>query len=714
MIIASHIKRRITKWSMTKKQLLMTILLVMAISMTGYSNYAYGALSTPTSFGTITVNSNDSLDLICNDPTFDAGENIEGRIIVIDNDGGFSSPEFTIGGETDTITLTCDGSTVNAIDFSSASYTDLADINIRLIVYDDAQIDSQVDSTFEVADNTSPTITGTGSTQTIQLELTNSFVLPTPTVSDNDPAYSEIVTVGGDVPDTSLVGVYTITFSAPNDASGNLATGGDDVVITVEDTSIPTLAANQANPFELFVNDAVPSLDVTVTDNDKSVNGDIIACDMSGVDTVTVGIDPAYCDFTDPSGNDAVQFTYIVNIVAGNAPVFTDSNGDETIAFGSAFTHAGFLASDIEDGNVTSSITVDVRDPSGVTTLDDVVQSLIVIDSNISGIWVIEASVVDSNSNPAGAITLITVGAEPVVKRSGGGNGDEHKKRPTFNNDHKSNVDLIDCGFSHNGVCYEITGYHTPFDKVEIPLGIPQTFTISADAANWIKWMELCLVPAIGEMDDAEWCTEVYFETNGDLKEFKIVSDEVLTNEDLNVTTMKEGTTFTASISNVKFVDIPYFEVVGIKAVDRDNRIEAAFMNDGFEFTGVPSIDNPIVSVHLPQEGRGLTELQRVDKINNIWETENGDQYTNHELSEWMRITPMEYERHTDSGELKNRNHSVFPSLIKWTQKNAVDVFDSSSIQGSDKGFKTVEYPDIDTRTQFLLDHGLLGLTRGS
>jgi hypothetical protein len=712
MIIASYIKTKKSEAPMTKKQLLMTILLVMAISMTGYSNLAYGALSTPTSFGTITVNSNDSLDLICNDPTFDAGESIEGREILIDN-GPFGSPEVTIGGETDLIALICDGIAVNAIDFSSALYTDLADINIRLIVYDDAEIDSQADSTFEVADNISPTITGTGSTQTIELEAVNSFSLPTPIVSDNDPAYSEIVTVGGDVPDTSFVGVYTITFSAPNDASGNLATGGADVVITVEDTSIPTLVRNQANPQAILVNDAVPTLEVTVTDNDKSVNGDIIACNTASVDNTTVGGYTATCDFTDPSSNNAVQVTYTVNVSSGNAPIITDNNGDGSINFGSAFTHTGFLASDIEDGNVTSSITVDVRDPSGVTTLDDVVQSLIVIDSNISGIWEIEASVVDSNSNPASAITSITVGAEPIVKKKSGGSSNDAKARPTFNNNHRSLVDVVDCGFSHNGVCYEVTGYHTPFDKVEIPLEIPQTFTISADTSRWMKWMELCLVPAIGEMNEAEWCTEVYFESNGDLKEFKIISDEVLTNEDLIVTTMKNGTTFTASISNVKFVDIPYFEVIGIKAVDRNNKVEYAFMNDGFEFTGVPSIDNPIVSVHLPLEGKGLTELQRVDKINNIWETENGVQYTNYELSGWMRITPMEYERHTDSGELKNRNHNVFPSLIEWTQKNAVDVFDSSVIQGSDKGFKTVEYPNIDSRTQFLLDHDLTGLTRG-
>jgi hypothetical protein len=441
---------------MTKKQLLTTILLVMAISMTGYSNYAYGAISTPTSFGTITVNSNDSLDLICNDPTFDAGESIEGREILIDDNAGFGSPEFTIGGETDLITLTCDGLTINAIDFSSASYTDLANINIRLVVYDDAQIDSQADSTFEVADN-----------------------------------------------------------------------------------------------------------------------------------------------------------------------------------------------------------------------------------------------------------------SIPIVKKGGGGS-DDGKTRPTFNTKHDSNVDVVDCGFSHNGVCYEVTGFHTSFDKVKIPLNFPQTFTISADAGNLMKWMEICLVPAIGEMNKAEWCTEVHFETNGDLKEFKIVSDEILTNEDLRVTTKKEGTIFTASISNVKFVDIPYFEVIGIIAVDRDNRSESAFMNDGFEFTGVPSIDNPIVSVHLPIEGTGLTELQRVDKINNIWETENGIQYTNYELSGWKRITPMNFERHSDSGEIKNRSHSAFQSLIKSTQKNAVDVFDSSSIQGSDKGFKTVEYPSIDSRTQFLLDHDLLSLIRGS
>ena len=50
------------------------------------------------------------------------------------------------------------------------------------------------------------------------------------TVTDNDPSYSEVVTIGGDTVNTSVSGEYTITYNAPADADGNRP---DEKTITI-------------------------------------------------------------------------------------------------------------------------------------------------------------------------------------------------------------------------------------------------------------------------------------------------------------------------------------------------------------------------------------------------------------------------------------------------------------------------------------------------
>ena len=92
-------------------------------------------------------------------------------------------------------------------------------------------------------DTRSPVITPAGSSETVELESTNSYSELGGTVNDDDSSYSGTVTVTGDAPDTSAVGVYTVLYDAPDDATGNSA-AQQSIVITVEDTTPPTFDVN--------------------------------------------------------------------------------------------------------------------------------------------------------------------------------------------------------------------------------------------------------------------------------------------------------------------------------------------------------------------------------------------------------------------------------------------------------------------------------------
>jgi len=71
--------------------------------------------------------------------------------------------------------------------------------------------------------------------------------------------------------------------------------------------------------------------------------------------------------------------------------------------------------------------------------------------------------------------------------------------------------------------------------------------------------------------------------------------------------------------------------------------------------------------------------------------------------SDSFRLVNQSYERHIDSGMVKNRTHSAYSNLLLWQEKVATEIFDSSLIQGSDKGFTPAPVSTgIDHRTETL------------
>tara|TARA_Y100000768_G_scaffold320812_1_gene256683 strand:- start:158 stop:3280 length:3123 start_codon:yes stop_codon:yes gene_type:complete len=236
---------------------------------------------------------------------------------------------------------------------------------------------------YEIADTTAPVITVLGNNpETVEVGSAYSDAGAT---SDG----GESITITGSV-DTSVLGIYTITYSA-TDASGNQATATRTV--NVVDTMAPIITVLGNNPETIEVgsnyNDAG-----AIADGGETVT-------ITGtVDTNTVGVYTITYSASDSSGNTATE-TRTVNVVDTTDPVITVlGNNPETIEVGSNYNDAGATS----DGGET------------VTTTGTV-------NTNIVGVYTITYTVTDASGNQATATRTVNVvdTTAPVIELVGSG-----------------------------------------------------------------------------------------------------------------------------------------------------------------------------------------------------------------------------------------------------------------------------------------------------
>ena len=113
------------------------------------------------------------------------------------------------------------------------------------------------------------------------------------------------------------------------------------------------------------------------------------------VDVNTPGTYTITYNVTDSDGNAATTVTRTVTVVEpGNTdPVITlNGNAAITITAGDGFTDAGATATDLEDGNLTSSIQV-----TGT------------VDPTTAGVYVLTYSVTDTDGNTVSVTRTVTV-----------------------------------------------------------------------------------------------------------------------------------------------------------------------------------------------------------------------------------------------------------------------------------------------------------------
>ncbi|MBQ4820921.1 immunoglobulin-like domain-containing protein [Aquimarina sp. MMG016] len=212
---------------------------------------------------------------------------------------------------------------------------------------------------------------------------------------------ADIVTVNP--VDTSVTGVYTVTYNV-SDAAGNDATEVTREV-TVSDTTVPVISLTGDAAVTVEAGSTYSDAGATASDSlDGDITADIVT--VNPVDTSVPGVYTVTYNVSDAEGNDAVEVTREVTVVDTTAPtIVLNGSANETAEAGSTYTDSGATASDIVDGDLTTSIIV--VNP---------------VDTSVPGVYTVTYNVSDAEGNDAVEVTReVTVSDTtiPVITLSG-------------------------------------------------------------------------------------------------------------------------------------------------------------------------------------------------------------------------------------------------------------------------------------------------------
>jgi large repetitive protein len=235
-----------------------------------------------------------------------------------------------------------------------------------------------------VSDNSKPVIALVGPA-TLNLNIGDTYTEQGATaIDDVDGNISNQIAIGGDVVNTSLPGIYTVTYNV-NDAAGNAA---DEVTRTVNVTDVtpPTITLLGDNPVELAAGDTYSEPGFTAVDN---VDGDVSGNVQIGGDAVDTNVPDTYIityNVSDAAGNAATEVTRTVVVTDQTAPVITLNGPNPLIlAAGSTYVEAGATAQDNVDGDISGAIAINNS----------------ALNTSIPGSYDIIYSVSDAAGNPA-------------------------------------------------------------------------------------------------------------------------------------------------------------------------------------------------------------------------------------------------------------------------------------------------------------------------
>jgi large repetitive protein len=212
----------------------------------------------------------------------------------------------------------------------------------------------EVTRTVTVADTTAPVITLLGDNPVgVECGGTYSDAGATATDSCEGDLTANII-AAEDTVDTSAPGSYTITYNV-SDTASNAATEVTRTV-NITDTTKPVITLLGNNPVIVECGSSYTDAGATVID---ACSGNLTAgiVIVNPVNPAVPGTYTVTYNASDASSNAAVEVTRTVNVTDTTAPVITPlGNSPVTVECGGTYTDAGATASDVCDGDLTSSI----------------------------------------------------------------------------------------------------------------------------------------------------------------------------------------------------------------------------------------------------------------------------------------------------------------------------------------------------------------------
>ena len=286
---------------------------------------------------------------------------------------------FTDPGAVATDNYDNDSSLTGSISVSGS--IDISNLGTYLLTYSvsdsSGNAANTVERTVQVVDTTEPIISLNGNSS-INHTYQTAFVDPGATVTDNyDTNLSSLIVVSGSVNENSL-GTYNLLYDV-SDSSGNAA---ETITrqVTVLDDLPPVITLTGDSVVYLAIGDSYVDDGATANDNhDGVLTGAIFT--SGTVTTSNVGTYTISYNVTDSNGNQAFQET--ITVIVLTPPLITlQGDNPMTIEIGSNYIELGAIASDPEDGDLTSSISI-----SGA------------VNTDVIGTYQIQYSVTDSEGN---------------------------------------------------------------------------------------------------------------------------------------------------------------------------------------------------------------------------------------------------------------------------------------------------------------------------
>ena len=258
------------------------------------------------------------------------------------------------------------------------------------------------DSSGATPDTTAPVISLNGGAA-VTVEAATTYADSGATALDDSDGDITAAIVTINPVDTSIPGVYTVTYNV-SDAAGNDAVEVTREV-TVADTTAPVISLTGDAAVTVEAGSTYADAGATASDSlDGDITADIVI--VNPVDTSVPGIYTVTYNVSDAAGNDAVQITREVTVSDSTIPVIT-LTGDAalTVEVGTTYSDAGATASDSFDGDITVDI----------VTINPV-------DTSIPGLYTVTYNVSDAAGNDAIQVTReVTVSDTtiPVISLTG-------------------------------------------------------------------------------------------------------------------------------------------------------------------------------------------------------------------------------------------------------------------------------------------------------
>ncbi len=269
------------------------------------------------------------------------------------------------------------------------------------------------------------------------------------------------------------------------------------------------------------------------------------------------------------------------------------------------------------------------------------------------------------------------------------GSDDTWRLKPTFGISHTTNNPIVQCGFSWNNICYDITdNWHTPFEKISVEVGKPYNMTMKAYYTDRPRFMEFALVPEVGKFHESESMIEIMFDhyhqgdTKMSIKSIKVIQKDNIIDESLLSASMSKtscgfvsSSCYELAINNIMFREEPFFEKIGLSASDSKHGTQVTYLNEGFEIDGI-SLNPAKTDTIVHHSKRGTFPVIQLDKFENLWSDKDGIIYTHNDANSWIRLTPYNFERHQDAeNSVMTRMHSGFAELIQQEKIKAQKLF---------------------------------------